>query len=114
MIPTPEDIGLTGSGVAGWIGGIVTAIGAAALGVRSWLSKDASGRAEDSTNIALLQTLMEQLKQANARADLFAKERNEAIEQIGELKAQIATLQLTVNHMQAQLDRMMGVPACKV
>ncbi len=114
MIPTPEDIGLTGSGVAGWIGGGLAAIVAAAVGLRSWLSGDASNRAEDSTNIAFLSTLMDQLQRANARADIFAKERNEAIMEIGELKAQVATLQATMNNMQAQLDRLMGVPTCKV
>ncbi len=114
MIPSPEDIGLTGSGVAGWVGGGIAAVVAAAVGLRSWLSGDASNRAEDSTNIAFLSTLMDQLQRANSRADKFAEERNEAIMEIGELKAQVAMLQATMNNMQAQLDRLMTPPSANL
>lgn len=106
MIPTPGDVGLTGSGVSGWVGGAIAAVVAAAFGLRRWLSGDASARAEDSANIEFLKTLMDQLDRATARADRVEKERNEAIYLIGELKAQIAVLQSTVNHMQIQIDKM--------
>lgn len=106
MIPTPEDVGLDSSKLAGWIGATLAAVVAAALGLRRWLSGDASGRAEDSANIQFLSTLMSQLELANERADRFARERNEAIEQIGELKSQIAALRITVDHMQTQLTQM--------
>lgn len=106
MIPTPEDVGTTFTGTAAWIGTAVAAVAAAAVGLRRWLSTDAAARAGDKAEIGFLETLMDQLAKANERADRFAKERNEAIEQIGELKAQIAALQLTVDHMQRQLDKM--------
>lgn len=108
MIPTPEDVSVASSSVAGWIGAGIATIIAAAVGLRRWLSGDAAARAGDRAEIGFLETLMDQLAKANERADRFAKERNEAIEQIGELKAQIAALQLTVNHMQRQIDIMMG------
>lgn len=105
MISSPEDVGVP-IGTPGWIGAAVAAVVAAALGMRRWLSGDASSRAENSANIEFLNTLMAQLERANARADAAERERNEAIATVGELKAQIATLQYTVNHLQAQITRM--------
>lgn len=90
--------------MATWIGGTAASIVAAFLGIRKWMSSDAASRAGDAAEIAFLETLIEQLATANKRADDFARERNEAMMQIGELKAQIAALQATVEHMQRQLD----------
>lgn len=106
MITNPEEVGLETSKLAAWLGTAIGIFVTGALTMRKWLSRDAASRAEDGANIAFLQTLMEQLKEANERADRFARERNEAIEQIGDLKAQVAALQLTVEHMQSQIERM--------
>ena len=70
------------------------------------MTEGAAAREGNRAEVEFLRTLMAQLEQANARADRFAAERNEAIQQIGDLKAQIAELQSTVRHMQIQIDKM--------
>lgn len=102
----PEDVGLQSTTPYGWIGTGLAILVTSVLGFRRWLSGDASARAENAANVEFLKTLMDQLDRANARAEQAERERNEAVTQIGELKAQIATLQFTVNHMKEQLEKM--------
>lgn len=110
----PEDIDMVswansaGTSVAGWVGILIAILVPAGLGLRRWLSGDATARAMDRLERDLLSTLMQQLESANQRADQFAQERNEAIHEIGELKAQIAQLQSTVDYLQAQLDLLLS------
>jgi len=106
MVPTPDDVDLSITGLSGWIGAAIAATVAAALGLRRWLSGDSAARAGNKTEVEFLQTLMEQLKEANKRAEHAERERNEAVLKIGELKAQIATLQAAVEHMQVQINQL--------
>lgn len=102
----PDDFS-TG-GVWGWVGGGVASVIGAALMLRKWLSRDAVDRAGDRAEVNIIETLTSQLAAANARADMFAKERNDAIREIGDLKAQVAQLTAKVEIMQNQLERMYG------
>lgn len=104
----PEEIEMANQAInnnstAGWIGAIIALVIPVVLGLRRWLSSDSVARAGNNVQKSLLGTLMDQLQAANDRADRFALERNEAIKEIGELKAQVATLQATIEHMHDRL-----------
>lgn len=87
-------------------GGPLTAIGAAlglvaagAVYFRQYLSGAAAARASDDGQIAALQVYKDLLdaatrRQAEAelRADMFAKERNDAVAALGRLEGQIAAM----------------------
>jgi len=102
----PEEF--AGGGVGGWIGAIAATVIGGGLMLRKWLSRDAVDRAGDRAEVNIIETLTAQLAAANARADTFAKERNDAIREIGDLKAQVAQLTAKVEIMQNQLERMYG------
>ncbi|WP_212589936.1 hypothetical protein [Bordetella genomosp. 7] len=78
--------------------------------LRRWLSSDAVNRAADEARVEVIQMLTEQLAAANARADMFARERNDAIREVGDLKTQVALLTAQVRQMQAQLERLNANP----
>lgn len=108
MALKPEEIEMANQAInnnptAGWIGALIALLIPIALGLRRWLSSDAVAREGNNVHKSLLGTLMDQLQAANERADRFAFERNEAIKEIGELKAQVAKLQATIEHMQERL-----------
>ncbi|AZW29154.1 hypothetical protein L506_0505 [Bordetella bronchiseptica GA96-01] len=102
----PEEF--SGGGVGGWVGAIAATVIGGGLMLRKWLSRDAVDRAGDKAEVNIIETLTIQLAVATARADAFAKERNESVREIGEQKAQIAKLTVQVEMMQAQLERMYG------
>lgn len=52
----------------------------------------------------MIEALEGQVKEANIRADQFAKERNEAYAMVGELKVAIARLEMTVERLRQQID----------
>jgi ABC-type transporter Mla subunit MlaD len=113
----PTDLG---PGTATWLGGTGTLLLGAFLTMRKWLSKDAADRAMDSADIGTVRRLNELLdserearKAAEARADQFAKERNELAAAVGRMEGKIEALtsqvaQLTdkVTSQSAEISRL--------
>ncbi|WVS23981.1 hypothetical protein QkW1_58 [Ralstonia phage QkW1] len=96
----------------GLIGGAAGAVVAAFVMLRKYLSRDAVDRAGDAADIGAIKRLNDLLdeerkarREAEARADVFAKERNEAIMQIGELKGQIAALTMQVSLLNSKVEQ---------
>lgn len=96
----------------GLIGGAAGAVVAAFVMLRKYLSRDAVDRAGDAADIGAIKRLNDLLdeerkarREAEARADMFAKERNEAIMQIGELKGQIAALTMQVALLNSKVEQ---------
>lgn len=92
----PTDLG---SGTATWLGGSATVVLGGLLWLRRFLSKDATDRAMDSADIGTLKRLNELLnqeraarKEAEARADQFAKERNDLAAAVGRMEGKIEAL----------------------
>lgn len=97
-------------GVGGSLVGVAFAV---ALWLRTYLSRSGSDVAEDRANVDVIQRLQVLLdaeriraKDLEARADQFAKERNDAIAAIGELKAALGRLESTVNHQSDEIARL--------
>ena len=89
----PTDLG---PGTATWLGGSATVVLGGLLWLRRFLSKDATDRAMDSADIGTLKRLNELLnqeraarKEAEARADQFAKERNDLAAAVGRMEGKI-------------------------
>lgn len=92
----PTDLG---PGTATWLGGSATVVLGGLLWLRNFLSKDATDRAMDSADIGTLRRLNELLnqeraarKEAEARADQFAKERNDLAAAVGRMEGKIEAL----------------------
>lgn len=92
----PTDLG---PGTATWLGGTGTVLLGGFLWLRKFLSKDATDRAMDSADIGTLKRLNELLnqeraarKEAEARADQFAKERNDLAAAVGRMEGKIEAL----------------------
>ena len=91
----PTDLG---PGTATWLDGTGTVLLGAFLWLRKFLSKDATDRAMDSADIGTLTRLNELLNQERAarkdeaRADQFAKERNELAAAVGRMEGKIEAL----------------------
>ena len=92
----PADLG---PGTATWLGGSATVILGGLLWLRKFLSKDATDRAMDNADIGTLRRLNELLnqeraarKEAEARADQFAKERNDLAAAVGRMEGKIEAL----------------------
>lgn len=92
----PTDLG---PGTATWLGGSATVVLGGLLWLRRFLSKDATERAMDSADIGTLKRLNELLnqeraarKEAEARADQFAKERNDLAAAVGRMEGKIEAL----------------------
>lgn len=92
----PTDLG---PGTATWLGGSATVVLGGLLWLRRFLSKDATDRAMDSADIGTLRRLNELLnqeraarKEAEARADQFAKERNDLAAAVGRMEGKIEAL----------------------
>ena len=92
----PTDLG---PGTATWLGGSATVVLGGLLWLRRFLSKDATDRAMDSADIGTLKRLNELLnqertarKEAEARADQFATERNDLAAAIGRMEGKIEAL----------------------
>jgi chromosome segregation ATPase len=103
--------------------GAVVTIGGAFLALRKWLSSDSANRAGDSAAIALIEQLKSALSAERAarqiaeeRADKFADERNQLVEQLGELRgriealtSEVAQLRTTVSN-KGHTDEMAEIP----
>lgn len=92
----PTDLG---PGTATWLCGSATVVLGGLLWLRRFLSKDATDRAMDSADIGTLKRLNELLnqeraarKEAEARADQFAKERNDLAAAVGRMEGKIEAL----------------------
>jgi peptidoglycan hydrolase CwlO-like protein len=92
----PTDLG---PGTATWLGGSGTVLLAAFLWLRKFLSRDATDRAMDNADIGTVRRLNELLdiertraNAAEARADQFAKERNDLVAAVGKLEGKIEAL----------------------
>ena len=99
----PTDLG---PGTATWLGGSGIVVTGALLWVRRFLSKDAADRAMDSADIGTVRRLNELLdserearKLAEARADQFAKERNELAAAVGRMEGKIEALTSQVGQL---------------
>lgn len=99
----PTDLG---PGTATWLGGSATVIFGGLLWLRRFLSKDAADRAMDNADIGTVRRLNELLdsertarKEAEARADQFAKERNELAASVGRMEGRIDALTSQVSQL---------------
>lgn len=99
----PTDLG---PGTATWLGGSGIVVTGALLWVRRFLSKDAADRAMDNADIGtvrrlndLLDSEREARKLAEARADQFAKERNELAAAVGRMEGKIEALTSQVGQL---------------
>jgi len=92
----PTDLG---PGTATWLGGSGIVVTGGLLWLRRFLSKDAADRAMDNADIGTVRRLNELLdserearKLAEARADQFAKERNDLAATVGRMEGKIEAL----------------------
>jgi septal ring factor EnvC (AmiA/AmiB activator) len=92
----PTDLG---PGTATWLGGTGVTVLGCFLWLRKFLSKDAADRAMDNADIGtvrrlneLLDTARARANAAEARADQFAKERNELAAAVGRMEGKIEAL----------------------
>nr|WP_236165714.1 chemotaxis protein [Pseudomonas fulva] len=99
----PTDLG---PGTATWLGGTGTLLMGVFLWLRKWLSKDAADRAMDTADIGTVRRLNELLdserearKLAEARADQFAKERNDLAATVGRMEGKIEALTSQVGQL---------------
>ena len=99
----PTDLG---PGTATWLGGSATVVLGGLLWLRRFLSKDATDRAMDSADIGTLKRLNELLnqeraarKEAESRADQFAKERNDLAAGVGRMEGKIEALTSQVGQL---------------
>jgi peptidoglycan hydrolase CwlO-like protein len=113
----PTDLG---PGTATWLGGTGTVLLGGFLWLRKFLSKDATDRAMDNADIGTVRRLNELLdteraraNAAEARADQFAKERNELAAAVGRMEgkvealtSQIAQLTDKVTTQSAEISRL--------
>lgn len=113
----PTDLG---PGTATWLGGTGTVLLGAFLWLRRFLSKDATERAMDNADIGTVRRLNELLdseraarKESDARADQFAKERNELAAAVGRMEgriealtSQVAQLTATVANQSEEIARL--------
>lgn len=103
----PTDLG---PGTATWLGGTGTVLLGGFLWLRKFLSKDAADRAMDNADIGTVRRLNELLdseriarKEAEARADQFAKERNELAASVGRMEGKIEALTSQVAQLSQQV-----------
>lgn len=92
----PTDLG---PGTVTWLGGTGTVLLGAFLWLRKWLSRDAVDRAMDNAEIAVIRRLTELLdierdarREAQAKADLLTKERNELVMTVGRVQGKVMVL----------------------
>lgn len=113
----PTDLG---PGTATWLGGTGTVLLGGFLWLRKFLAKDATERAMDNADIGTVRRLNELLdseraarKESDARADQFAKERNELAAAVGRMEgriealtSQVAQLTETVTNQSGEIARL--------
>jgi len=92
----PTDLG---PGTVTWLSGTGTVLLGAFLWLRKWLSRDAAERAMDNADIAVIRRLTELLdierdarREAEAKADQLARERNDLVLTVGRLQGKVLAL----------------------
>ncbi len=100
----------------GWwtvIGGTLGTIAAAGLYLRQYLSGAAAQRASDTGQITalgvyqqLLQDAIKRAAEAETRADGFAKERNEALQNLGRMEGRLAAVQQQLEEALARISEL--------
>lgn len=88
---------------SGTIVGSIAGIAAVLLWLRNYLSGAAVTQVANDAQVQLVQMLREQLAQERTRADAAEKARDGAINQIGELRAQVDQLTAQVQGLKMQL-----------
>jgi hypothetical protein len=88
----------------------VSALVAAFLTLRRFLSSDRAERRKETADVNSIDRIMRLLEierrradNAEARADQFARERNEAVQMIGALRGEVAALSQRVSDLQESL-----------
>ncbi|MGN2385523.1 chemotaxis protein [Pseudomonas syringae] len=106
----PTDLGPS---AATWLGGTGTVLLAGFLRLRKFLSRDAADRAMDNVDICTVRRLNELLdsgrragKETEARADKFARERNELAAAIDRMQGKIEALTSQVAQITHFLDQL--------
>lgn len=92
-----------GTGLIGVIATGIAGLGAGLLLLRRYLSGDSVERAGNEAQLQIIQMLQDQVKQERARADAASSARDEAIQQIGLLRQQVAQLSTQVEGLKAQM-----------
>ncbi|RMQ48630.1 Methyl-accepting chemotaxis protein [Pseudomonas cichorii] len=99
ILGVPMDPTDLGPGTATWLGGTGTILLGGFLWLRKFLSRDAADRAMDNADIGTVRRLNELLdserearKEAEARADQFARERNELAAAVGRMEGKVEVL----------------------
>lgn len=98
MTEVPDSTGILsilGTGVAG--------IAAGFLLLRKYLSGDSVERAGNAAQLQIIEMLQAQVNQERARADAAVLARDQAVEQIGQLRAQVAQLSMQVESLKTQV-----------
>lgn len=110
----PTDLG---PGTVTWLSGTGTVLLGAFLWLRKWLSRDAADRAMDTADIAVVRRLTELLdierdarREAEAKADQFAKERNELVITVGRLQGKVVALTGQLAARDTKKARQVGGP----
>jgi len=92
----PTDLG---AGTLTWLSGTGTVLLGAFLWLRKWLSRDAADRALDRADAAVVRRLTELLdierdarREAEAKADRLARERNDLVMTVGRLQGKVIVL----------------------
>ena len=93
------DLNSLPGGPFGALGAAVAAIGGGFLFLRQYLSRGAADRADHAGRVSAINVYKELLEaermaraEADKRADGFARERNEAVTALGELRGQLAAM----------------------
>ncbi len=116
----PNDLG---PGTFAWLGGTGTVLLGGLLWLRKFLSKDATDRAMDNADIGTVRRLNELLdtervraNAAEARADQFAKERNELAAAVGRMEGKIEALTSQVAQLTDRVTQRMrpGITSCVI
>lgn len=89
-----------------WLGGVGAALVAGFLFLRSYLSNARVERTVDEASVRTIERLQTMLEAERARADTLMREREQLIGNIGELRSQIAVLNLNVEHLTGEVVRL--------
>ena len=93
-------------GVTGALGILATSlasVGAGFLLLRKYLSSDSVERQSNEAQLQIIQMLQDQVKQERARADAAVAARDSAVEQISQLRQQVAALSVQVESLKNQI-----------
>jgi len=84
-----------------WAGGVLAAVGAAAIYLPKLLSAAKVDRAVDDANVATINRLQAELEKERARADALMRDREAMIAEIGQLRGEVKGLREQVEFLTA-------------